>query len=357
MRYSIIVPVYNRPQEVAELLQSLTKQTFRDFDVHIVEDGSDVACREVCDHFANRVDLHYYVKENGGPGAARNYGAERATGDYLIVLDSDVVLPPGYLAAIERELEETPCDAFGGPDRAHPDFSPIQKAISYAMTSFFTTGGIRGGSSARRGKRGALDRFYPRSFNMGVSRALWQRLGGFRQMRFGEDIDFSYRICEAGASCRLFPEAWVWHKRRTDFGKFFRQVKNSGTARINLHLLHPGTMKLVHLLPALFTVGCLALTILFCFGLVLFLFATDHMSQAFGFALCELTVLFPLLYALLIFVDSSVRNRSLWVGLLSVPASFIQLLSYGSGFLSAVWHRLILREQGEGFDDNQKLYK
>ena len=358
MRYSILVPVYNRPQEVAELLQSLSKQTLRDFDVHIVEDGSDVSCREVCEHFSNRMDIHYHVTENGGPGAARNYGAERATGDYLIVLDSDVVLPPGYLAAVERELEDTPCDAFGGPDRAHPDFTPVQKAISYAMTSFFTTGGIRGSSSPYGGKRGrALDKFYPRSFNMGVSRVLWQQLGGFRQMRFGEDIDFSYRICEAGASCRLFPEAWVWHKRRTDFGKFFRQVKNSGTARINLHLLHPGTMKPVHLLPALFTVGCLALAILFCFGLVLFLCAPDHMNHAFGLALCELTVLLPLLYALLILADSSVRNRSLWVGLLSVPASFIQLTGYGTGFLGAVWHRLILKEQGEGFDDNQQLYK
>lgn len=349
MKYSVIVPVYNRPDEVAELLLSLSKQTCRDFDVHIVEDGSEVTCREVCEHFANRLDIHYYAKENGGPGAARNYGAERATGDYFIVLDSDVVLPPGYLAAIDEELAEAPCDAFGGPDRAHPDFTPVQKAISYSMTSFFTTGGIRGGKQK-------LDKFYPRSFNMGVSRELWQQLGGFRAMRFGEDIDFSIRIFKAGARCRLFPDAWVWHKRRTDFGKFFRQVRNSGAARINLHLLHPGSMKLVHMLPALFTLGCLVLFILFIHGLVLFFFGPDHMNQAFGFALCELTILLPLLYALLIFIDSSIRNRSLRVGLLSIPASFIQLIGYGTGFLTAVWKRLILKQKGEGFDSNAELY-
>lgn len=350
MKYSIIVPVYNRPDEVAELLLSLSKQTFKDFDVHIVEDGSEVTCQAVCDHFANRLDIHYYVKENGGPGAARNYGAEHATGDYFIVLDSDVVLPPGYLAAIEEELKDSPCDAFGGPDRAHPDFTPVQKAISYSMTSFFTTGGIRGGKQK-------LDKFYPRSFNMGVSRELWQQLGGFRAMRFGEDIDFSIRIFKVGARCRLFPEAWVWHKRRTDFRKFFRQVRNSGAARINLHLLHPGSMKLVHLLPAVFTVGCLVLLILFCYGLFLFFFGPNHMNQAFGFALCLISAILPLLYKLLIFVDSSMRNRSLWVGLLSIPASFIQLFGYGIGFLNAAWNRLVLKKKGEGFDSNATLYK
>ena len=350
MKYSIIVPVYNRPDEVAELLLSLSKQTCRDFDVHIVEDGSTVTCQTVCEHFANRLDIHYYVKENGGPGAARNYGAERANGDYFIVLDSDVVLPPGYLAAIDKELTECPCDAFGGPDRAHPDFTPVQKAISYSMTSFFTTGGIRGGKQK-------LDKFYPRSFNMGVSRELWQQLGGFRAMRFGEDIDFSIRIFKAGARCRLFSDAWVWHKRRTDFRKFFRQVRNSGAARINLHLLHPGSMKLVHLLPALFTIGCLALLILFFYGLFLFFFGPDHMNQAFGFALCLISAILPLLYKILIFVDSSLRNRSLWVGLLSISASFIQLIGYGTGFLSAAWKRLVLKKKGEGFDSNEKLYR
>ncbi len=350
MKYSIIVPVYNRPDEVEELLESLTRQKGCDFDIHIVEDGSTVSCSDVCGRYARRFGgrLYYHEKENGGPGAARNFGAARAEGDYFIVLDSDVVLPEGYLAAIDAELAAEPCDAFGGPDRAHPSFTPVQKAISYAMTSFFTTGGIRGG-------RRKLDKFYPRSFNMGVSRGLWQRLGGFRAMRFGEDIDFSIRIFESGASCRLFPEAWVWHKRRTDFRKFFQQVYNSGVTRINLHLLHPGSMKLVHMLPAAFTLGCIALAVAFVIGLLMLPFGS---VRNVGTALCCVGVLLPLLYALLIFLDSFIRNRSVKVGLLSVPASFVQLIGYGSGFLSAVWKRLVKKQAGEGFDfeSNKKFY-
>ena len=274
MKYSIIVPVYNRPDEVDELLQSLTEQELKDFEVVIVEDGSQKPCKDVCDKFADILDLHYYVKENGGPGQARNYGAERAKGEWLIILDSDVVLPKGYLQAVENGLSvecrvesvefaaaknkaEASSDdsnhnstlytlhstlaAFGGPDASHPSFTPIQKAISYSMTSFFTTGGIRGGKKK-------LDKFYPRSFNMGIRRDVYLKLGGFSKMRFGEDIDFSYRIVEAGYNPQLFPDAWVWHKRRTDFRKFFRQVYNSGIARINLEKRHPGTLKLVHLL-------------------------------------------------------------------------------------------------------------
>ncbi|MBR5929929.1 MAG: glycosyltransferase, partial [Prevotella sp.] len=232
MKYSIIVPVYNRPDEVDELLQSLCGQTFKDFEVLIVEDGSVKPCKDVCDKYANILDLHYYAKENSGPGQSRNYGAERAQGEWLIILDSDVVLPNGYLEAVEKTIN---CQrstvnsfaAFGGPDAAHPSFTPIQKAISYSMTSFFTTGGIRGGKKK-------LDKFYPRSFNMGIRRDVYQQLGGFSKMRFGEDIDFSYRIVEAGHQTMLIPEAWVWHKRRTDLKKFFRQVFNSGIARINL---------------------------------------------------------------------------------------------------------------------------
>lgn len=204
MRYSVIVPVFNRPEEVNELLASLCRQTLKDFEVIIVEDGSEVESRDVCQQYANRLDIIYYAKENGGPGLARNTGAEHASGEYLIILDSDVVLPEGYLQAVDDELRRQPADAFGGPDAAHPDFTPVQKAISYSMTSFFTTGGIRGGKNK-------LDKFYPRSFNMGIRREVYRALGGFSTMRFGEDIDFSYRICEAGYSTRLFPEAWVWH--------------------------------------------------------------------------------------------------------------------------------------------------
>ena len=258
MKYSIIVPVYNRPDEVDELLASLVEQTEKDFEVVIVEDGSSKPCKEVCDRYADALDLHYYMKPNGGPGQSRNYGVERAKGDYVLILDSDVVLPPGYISSVSEELQREPADAFGGPDCAHPSFTDTQKAISYSMTSFFTTGGIRGS------KKKKLDKFYPRSFNMGVRRDVYNKLGGFSKMRFGEDIDFSIRIFKAGCRCRLFPESWVWHKRRTDFRKFFRQVYNSGIARINLYKKYPESLKLVHLLPMVFTVGVILLVLAVC---------------------------------------------------------------------------------------------
>ena len=317
MNYSIIVPVYNRPDEVDELLESLTHQVFRNFEVVIVEDGSDKRCDEVCNRYKDLLPLRYYYKKNSGPGNSRNFGVDYANGDYVIILDSDVVVPPHYLSAIDEELSREQCDFFGGADAAHASFTPVQKAISYSMTSFFTTGGIRGGKKK-------LDKFYPRSYNMGVSRTAYQALGGFSRMRFGEDIDFSYRLIENGYKSRLFPEAWVWHKRRTDLRKFFRQVYNSGIARINLEKRHPGTMKPVHLLPMLFTLGVLLLLLLspWC-----------------------LWTLTPLLaYALIICIHSSVVNKSLRVGLLSVPAAFTQLMGYGLGFLNAWWKRCVLRQ-------------
>ena len=320
-----------------ELLESLCSQTLKDFEVVIIEDGSQKPCKDVCDKYANILDLHYNNKENSGPGQSRNYGVERAQGEYVIVLDSDVVLPNGFLAAVEKELQEKPTAAWGGPDAAHPSFTPVQKAISYSMTSFFTTGGIRGGKAK-------LDKFYPRSFNMGIRRDVYMQLGGFSKMRFGEDIDFSYRIVEAGYKPRLFPDAWVWHKRRTDFRKFFRQVFNSGIARINLTKRHPGTMKLVHLLPTVFTLGVIGLLMLFGLGLCNFLFNADHMTAAIGFALCELSLIPIILYSIIIFLDSSIKNKSLWVGLLSIPAAFVQLMGYGLGFIEAWWKRCVLKQ-------------
>lgn len=334
MKYSLIVPVYNRPDEVRELLESLTTQRFTDFEVIVVEDGSQLTCKEVCDTYTGKLDLHYYPKTNSGPGQSRNYGAGLAKGEYLIVLDSDVVLPEGYLQAVEDELQREPADAFGGPDRANASFTDVQKAISYSMTSFFTTGGIRGGKKK-------LDKFYPRSFNMGIRRDVYMRLGGFSKMRFGEDIDFSIRIFQAGCRCRLFPEAWVWHKRRTDFRKFWRQVYNSGIARINLYKKYPDSLKMVHLLPALFTVGVVGLLLLFVFGIVLFFLLPAGMQQALGLAV-SLAALVPLvLYAGIIFFDSTIRNNSEKIGLLSVLSSFIQLMGYGCGFIAAWWKRCV----------------
>lgn len=332
MKYSIIVPVYNRPDEVDELLGSLTEQTEKDFEVIIVEDGSSVTCEKVCNGYKATLDIHYFMKENSGPGQSRNYGVARAKGEYVIILDSDVVLPPGYIESVSDELEKAPADAFGGPDKAHSSFTDIQKAISYSMTSFFTTGGIRGS------KKKKLDKFYPRSFNMGVRRDVYNKLGGFSKMRFGEDIDFSIRIFKAGCKSRLFPESWVWHKRRTDFRKFFRQVYNSGIARINLYKKYPESLKLVHLLPMVFTVGVLSLVVISAVGRVLMHY--DDIDR--WYWLCAGPWLPILAYCLLIFVDSSKQNRSLKIGLESIAASFVQLMGYGFGFIEAWWKRCVL---------------
>ena len=337
MKYSIIVPVYNRPDEVDELLQSLCEQSLKDFEVVIVEDGSQKDCKEVVGRYTDRLDVKYFMKPNSGPGQSRNYGAERAQGDYLLVLDSDVVLPTGYLQAVDDELRRQPADAFGGPDAAHPSFTDVQKAISYSMTSFFTTGGIRGGKKK-------LDKFYPRSFNMGIRRDVYLQLGGFSKMRFGEDIDFSYRIVEAGYQPHLFPSAWVWHKRRTDFRKFFRQVYNSGIARINLEKRHPGTLKLVHLLPMVFTIGVIALVLISAFGRAMMHYDAPNWRS--WYWVCALPWLPILFYSLVIFLDSSIRNKSLKVGLLSVPAAFVQLMGYGFGFIESWWKRCV-RKQDE----------
>ena len=344
MKYSIIIPVYNRPDEVDELLESLRSQTFKDFEVVIVEDGSTTTCKDVCSKYAGILDLHYYYKQNSGPGQSRNYGAERACGEWLIVLDSDVVLPGGYLQAVNAALCSHPCDAWGGPDAAHDSFTPVQKAISYSMTSFFTTGGIRGGKAK-------LDKFFPRSYNMGIRREVYQALGGFSRMRFGEDIDFSYRIVEAGHQTRLLPDAWVWHKRRTDFRKFFRQVYNSGIARINLMKRHPGTLKIVHLLPMVFTLGVIGALLLACGGLIWW--CLGGMSSICGLALC-LCALAPIIfYCGIILVDSSLCNRSLWVGMLSIPAAFVQLMGYGLGFIESWWKRCVLKtDEFTAFEKN-----
>ena len=324
MLFSIIIPVYNRPQEVDELLESLCTQTFNDFEVVVVEDGSTEKCEEVCQKYTDRLTLRYHFKPNSGPGPSRNYGAERSQGEYLIILDSDVIVPADYLAIVKSELDREPCDAFGGPDRAHPSFTPIQKAINYAMTSFFTTGGIRGGAKK-------LDKFYPRSFNLGIKKSVFEALGGFAPMRYGEDIDLSTRIFANGYSCRLFPEAYVYHKRRVKFSSFFRQVKHSGEARVILKKKYPDTFKLVHLLPAAFVVGNLFLVVMALFHHWLWLAPI-------------------LLYCLMVFVDSLIKNKDMKVTLLSVPAAYVQLFGYGTGFIKASWNDILRKKmpsQGE----------
>ena len=318
-KVSVIVPIYNVEKVIARSVQSLMAQTLKDFEVVVAEDGSSEKCDSVCEKYKDNLDLNYYFKPNSGPGPSRNYGAERNHGDYLIILDSDVIVPENYLEIIKEELDREPCDAFGGPDSAHPSFTPIQKAINYAMTSFFTTGGIRGGKRK-------MDKFYPRSFNLGIKKSVFEALGGFAPMRYGEDIDLSTRIFKNGYSCRLFPEAFVYHKRRVKFSSFFRQVKHSGEARIILKNKYPETFKLVHLLPAAFVVGNLLLVMLGIFHHWLWFMPI-------------------VLYVLMVFIDSLVKNKDLKVASLSVPAAYCQLFGYGLGFLVAAWKDILGKKQ------------
>jgi glycosyltransferase involved in cell wall biosynthesis len=318
-KFSIIVPVYNRPIEVDELLQSLTLQEYKDFEIIIVEDGSSISCEEVCLKYKAVLDLHYFYKENTGPGLSRNFGADKATGDYLIFFDSDCIIPDHYLAALHKFLQNNHADAFGGPDRAHDSFSSIQKAINYSMTSFITTGGIRGGKKS-------MENFKPRSFNMGFSREVYQATKGYSSIRFGEDIDLSLRIEKAGFKSMLVEAAWVYHKRRTDFRKFYKQVFNSGIARVVLHKLHPGSLKLVHLLPGVFA-GGLA-------GLITLSVLIDY-----------LFLLPLLLFAGIILVDALFQYKNKKVAFFAVLASFVQLIGYGTGFFWGVWRILLLKKR------------
>ncbi len=324
-QFSVIVPVYNRIGEVRELLKSLAAQDCSDFEVMIVEDGSTEPCREVVEQFAGQVDVHYYYKSNEGRSIARNHGIERATGQYFIFFDSDCVIPPGYFTALKRCLTANPVDCFGGPDAASADFNNTQKAISFAMTSFLTTGGIRGGKVQ-------LEKFVPRSFNMGYSRKVWEAVGGFREM-FSEDIDMSMRIRQAGFSIALFRDAFVYHKRRNTLRSFARQTHVFGMSRITLKLLYPSSLKLVHTLPAVFTVGCVALVALA--------------------VLWRWWAILPIvLYAAMLWVAALMSTRNVVAATLAVPASFIQLCSYGSGFLKSWWWKIVLRH---GRDIDQEI--
>lgn len=316
LKFSLIIPVYNRPDEARELLESLTKQTYKDFEVIIVEDGSTQTCEAAIQPYFSKLHLKYFFKENEGPGLTRNYGAARATGNYFIFFDSDCLIPEQYMQVLFTHLQQNRLDAFGGPDRSHPSFTPVQKAISYSMTSFFTTGGIRGGDKK-------VDVFHPRSFNMGFSKEVFDRTKGFSSMRFGEDLDMSLRIIAAGYKAGLIREAYVYHKRRTDFRKFFKQVHNSGIARINLYKRHPQSLKAVHFLPAMFVLFLI-------FALVTLVFGWWYFAAVLVF------------YFVLIFFDSYKENKSREVAWLSVQAAFVQHMGYGTGFLKAFWRRIIL---------------
>lgn len=310
----MIVPVYNRIDEVRDLLDSLSHQTLKNFEVVIVEDGSTEPCDDAVKEFPE-VDVSYYYKENEGRSIARNYGLERARGEYFIFFDSDCVIPPDYFATLTRELDANPTDCFGGPDAAHDSFTPTQKAINFAMTSFLTTGGIRGGKVS-------LEKFVPRTFNMGYSRKVYERVGGFREM-FSEDIDMSTRIREAGFSIALIRTAYVYHKRRGNLRKFMRQVYVFGMSRITLKLLYPGSLKLVHALPAVAVILGVLLVIL-------------------GLTVSPWFFLPIGLYLVAIFISALILTRSLLIAAKAVPASVIQICGYGCGFIKAYFIKILL---------------
>ncbi len=319
--YSIIIPVYNRPDELHELLDSLLLQDLSDVDapvyeVIVVEDGSQHTAQGVCQYFSDKLPLRYFFKENTGPGPSRNYGIEKAQGNFFIFFDSDCILPPAYLKTLHQQLTQYRLDAFGGPDASHSSFSTLQKSINYAMTSFLSTGGIRG-------KKKHLGTYQARSFNMGFTREVYQATKGFGEMRVSEDIDLSIRIRRAGFKLQLIPNAFVYHKRRTDFKAFFNQAFSFGNGRVNIVRKYPSQFKIVHLFPSFW--------ILFLILLLPMAFLWQDMFQLQLFTL--------LLYVTLIFSDCIANTKNLLVGLLSIPAVFVQLTGYGLGFLKGILNK------------------
>jgi glycosyltransferase involved in cell wall biosynthesis len=315
-RYSIIIPVYNRPQEADELLASLVQQRYRNFEVIIIEDGSTHQCDAVVSKYADKLQIQYFYKPNSGPGPSRNFGFRHARGDYFVVFDSDCIIPEHYFDAVESALREHQWDAWGGPDRAHENFTVLQRAMGYTMSSVLTTGGIRGGKKH-------LGWFQPRSFNMGISRRVFEITGGFKFDRYAEDIEFSIRMRENKFKVGLVPEAFVYHKRRTDFSQFYRQVHNFGKGRALVGNAYPQEVKVTHWFPAFFVIGVCLLLPCAVIGFPLFLAG-----------LIGLTI-----YLTAIFVDSWRVNRKFDVALLSVPSAWLQLWGYGVGFLKE-WFKL-----------------
>jgi len=330
MKFSIIVPIYNRPDEAAELLKSLSEQTFSNFELVLVEDGSTKPCAPVVEQFRSTFSIHYLVKENTGRSDSRNTGMAYATGDFFIFFDSDCIIPPSYLEVVNDLLLAHDTDCYGGPDREQDAFSPIQKAINYAMTSFWTTGGIRGGQVKK-------ERFEPRTFNMGFSRCVYETVGGFLDM-FGEDIELSNRIRRAGFAIHLFPDAFVYHKRRVNLRKFFKQVFIFGQARINVHTLHPGSLRFVHTLPALAVI-------------------TSVVIVVFAFVVSPWILCLPTAYLLLLFFDSLVKTKSLQIAGLSLLTSVIQITGYGTGFIRSFVTKIIFRKGLETTEKIKKIYK
>ncbi|MGN0003528.1 MAG: glycosyltransferase [Sphingobacterium composti] len=331
MFFSIIIPLYNRPEEIKELLTSLLQQTYKSFEVIIVEDGSSRTAEEIVRSFSDRLDIQYFKKNNEGQGFARNYGFERAKGDYFIVFDSDILVPNTYLEIVEKAINEHQLDAFGGPDAAHESFTTIQKAISYSMTSPFTTGGIRGNNKH-------VGQFHPRSFNMGISRKIFETIGGYKLSRRSEDIEYSIRMINSGFKVGLIPQAYVYHKRRTSFPQFYKQTNAFGKGRIDISILYPKELKLVHALPAVFTFGVITLIVLNIINYSIF---TDFRPLQ---ILVYLGNSFLVMYTVLLFVHALFATKSLAVALNGVIAAYTQLFAYGTGFMTNYIDRIWLNK-------------
>jgi glycosyltransferase involved in cell wall biosynthesis len=310
LKFSIIVPVYNRPKEIDELLESLTKQDFSDnFEVLIIEDGSTDKSESIVEKYKSQLDLEYYFKENTGAGLSRNFGMQKATGNYFIILDSDVIVPKQYLSEVSKALEHNFTDVFGGPDAAHESFTSLQKAINYSMTSVLTTGGIRG-------KKKAVGKFQPRSFNLGLSQIAFSKTNGFSDLKIGEDIDLTFRLWENKFETQLIESAFVYHKRRSTIKQFFKQTFTFGTARPQLNRRYPDTAKLTYWFPSLFIMG-------FDISVIAAIFGYWQLIAFYGF------------YFLLIFIDSLFQNKSIIVAFLSIITTFTQHLGYGLGFFKS----------------------
>lgn len=315
-KYSIIIPVFNRPGEVEELLASLTQQSYTNFEVVLVEDGSTVTSQAVYEKYSSQLSIQYFFKPNSGPGPSRNFGFTKAKGDYFVVFDSDCVLPPDYFHIVDKHLTKEQLDVWGGPDRGHGNFTLLQQAMAYSMSSVLTTGGIRGSKTQAAS-------FQPRSFNMGMSRSAYEKTGGFKFDRYAEDIELSIRARKQGLKVGLISDAFVYHKRRATLKQFFRQVSNFGMGRVQVGRAHPGAIKLTHWFPSLFLLGLFVIPVFFFFNLWL------------GAALLAIYILF----LLIVFFDALFRIRNLYVALLAVPSVLVQMTGYGSGFLKALWQK------------------
>lgn len=310
LNFSIIVPVYNRPKEIEELLESLTKQSFEDeFEVIIVEDGSKNTSKNIVESYAKKLTIKYFFKENTGAGMSRNYGMQKASGNYFIILDSDVIVPPQYLSEVKKTLEINYTDAFGGADSAHESFTNLQKAINYSMTSVLTTGGIRG-------KKKSVEKFQPRSFNLGISKKAFELTNGFSTMKVGEDIDLTFRLWENGFKTQLIEKAFVYHKRRSTINQFFKQTFSFGTARPVLNKMYPKTAKITYWFPTFFIIGFIISLVFLVLGFWQF-------------------IALYFIYFTAIFIDSFNQNNNFKVALLSKITTFVQFLGYGLGFLKS----------------------